>query len=207
MDSRQVSGRLGSELLVSSVLGMRERIVSAVEDLRAVSVEVKAAFAGLSTEQLNWKPDAKSWSVAQCLDHLIKIDGLYFPLFAKLSKGVVPNTFWEKYSPLSGFFGSYLIKVLSPDYARKVKTSKKAYPWSSEIDANIVERFEKHNEELVGHLQSLPEGLDLKRTIIASPLSGFVTYSLDDCITILTVHERRHLEQAKRVMRSEGFPR
>jgi hypothetical protein len=40
------------------------------------------------------------------------------------------------------------------------------------------------------------------KTIITSPLAGFVTYSLDDCLTILIVHERRHVLQAKRVVQS-----
>lgn len=185
---------------------MRERIADAIEALKATSEDVRSNFGGLSSEQLNWKPSAKSWSVAQCLDHLITIDGLYFPLFEELRKGRTVSTFWERVSPLSGFFGSYLIKVLSPDHAKKVKTSKKAYPSSSEIDAGIIARFEQHNRDLAEHLENLPAEIDLKRTIITSPLASFVTYSLDDCITILTVHERRHFEQARRVMGSEGFP-
>jgi hypothetical protein len=86
-----------------------------------------------------------------------------------------------------------------------METSKKAYPSASEIDAGIVERFQDHNRELAAHVANIPAEFDLK-TIMTSPLSGFVTYGLDDCLTILVVHERRHLLQAKRVMESNRFP-
>lgn len=36
-------------------------------------------FSNISSEQLNWKPSAESWSIAQCLDHLIIADSSYFP--------------------------------------------------------------------------------------------------------------------------------
>jgi hypothetical protein len=82
-----------------------------------------------------------------------------------------------------------------------MKTSKIAYPSASEIDGTIVEKFKDHNRELGEHLANISPEVNLK-TIITSPLAGFVTYSLDDCLTILVVHERRHLLQAKRVMES-----
>jgi RNA polymerase sigma factor (sigma-70 family) len=44
-------------------------------------------------------------------------------------------------------------------------------------------------------------------TIITSPVSRFITYSLSDAIKIITFHERRHLNQAKRIMQQEGFPK
>ena len=101
-------------------------------------------------------------------------------------------------SPLSGFFGRYLIKALGPENPNKMKTSKTAYPSSSKIDGGIVERFEEHNLQLAGHIERISPQLD-PATIITSPLMGLVTYSIDDCLTILVVHERRHLLQAKRV--------
>ena len=183
-----------------------ERTSSVATDLDQISRDVRAAFGGLSGEQLNWKPDEKSWSVAQCLDHLITINSLYFPIFEKLRAGKADNTFLEKYSPLSGFFGRFLIKSMMPENPKKMKTSKKAYPSSSEIADDIVERFEKHNQELADHITRVSPDLDLG-TIITSPLAGFVTYSLDDCLTMLVVHEQRHLLQAKRVVLSPAFRR
>ena len=178
-----------------------ERITSVIADLGSISDEAGLMFGTLTGPQLNWKSSQKTWSVAQCLEHLITINSLYFPVFEKMRSGGVSNTFWEKHSPLSGFFGRYLIKASGPENPKKMKTSKKAYPSASEIGSDIVVRFQEHNKELAGHIGAISHDVDLK-TIITSPLAGFVTYSLDDCLTILVVHERRHLLQAKRVMES-----
>jgi len=176
-------------------------------ELEKSADDVKAAFGNLSVQQLNWKPSEKSWSVAQCLDHLIVTHSLYFPLFENLAGGDVHRTFWEKHSPLSGFFGRFLIKNLDPANLKPMKTTSKVCPSSSDIDAGIVDRFVEHQHELIEHLQKLPGDVDPKETIITSPLMGFVTYSLDDTFTILTHHCRRHFNQAKRVTDMEGFPR
>ena len=181
-----------------------ERTASVVSDLGQITDDVGASFGHLTGGQLNWKPAEKSWSVAQCLDHLITINRLYFPIFERMRAGKVENTFLEKHSPLSGFFGRSLIKAMMPENPKKVKTSKKAYPSSSDISADIVERFAVHNRELAEHIGRISPEVDLK-TIITSPLAGFVTYSLDDCLTMLVVHERRHVLQAKRVMTDLGF--
>jgi hypothetical protein len=171
-----------------------------------VTEQVARHFGNLDERQLNWKPAAKSWSIAQCLDHLITINSLYFPVFEKMRSADVSASIRERYSPFSGFFGRYLIRILSPEYGKKTKTSKKAYPSNSSIDAGIAERFAEHQEKLSDHILKISPEFDLKTTIITSPLMSFVTYSLDDCLTILAVHEERHLLQAKRVMEVDGFP-
>jgi hypothetical protein len=56
-------------------------------------------------------------------------------------------------------------------------------------------------KSVVSDLRAISPAVQLQ-TIITSPLAGFVTYSLDDCLTILVVHERQHILQAKRVIGS-----
>jgi len=177
-----------------------DRIAFTVADLVAVADEVQSAFGGLTVEEMNWKPSETEWSAAQCFDHLITINSFYFPIFDKLRSGTLPTTWLERISPLSGFFGRFLIKAMSPETEKKMKTSKRAYPSASEISGDIIERFVEHQSELADHIRQLPSDLDLKK-IITSPLASFVTYSIDDCLTMLVVHERRHILQAKRVVR------
>lgn len=179
---------------------MSDRIDHIVTDLEQVTRNSQVAFSSLSIEQLNWKPSAEGWSVAQCLDHLITINRLYFPLLESLKAGPAEPTLWERYSPLSGFLGKALTKALSPGQQKKTKTSPKAQPAMSVIDDGIVDRFMQHQTELIGYLRSIPPSVDLKKTIITSPLIPWVTYSLEDCLTILAVHEQRHFLQATRVM-------
>jgi uncharacterized damage-inducible protein DinB len=184
---------------------MDERIENITTDLLQVAQDATEHFGSLPTKQLNWKPDEKSWSIAQCFDHVIKTHSLYFPLFERLANGGVRHSFWENYSPLSGFFGRFLIKSLDPKNEKKMKTTAKAQPSASEIDAGIIDRFAEHQNQIIEHLQSLPADIEPTKTIITSPLLGFVTYSLDDCYTILVVHAQRHFGQAKRVTEKAGL--
>ena len=186
---------------------MNDRVQYVTSGLAEVADKAQAEFGALSFEQLNWKPAEKSWSVAQCFDHLITTHVLYFPLFDKLARGEIENSFFEKFSPLSGFFGRFLIKSLRPENLKKMKTTAKAEPSSSEIEAGIINTFCEHQDELVSHIGRLPEKVDPAKTIVTSPLMGFVTYSLDDCYTILVVHCQRHLGQARRVTEVDGFPK
>jgi hypothetical protein len=93
-----------------------------------------------------------------------------------------------------------------PDYILQLlQTSPKAEPSNSQMDG-IVQRFARHQGDLIAHYRGIPHSLDRERTIVTSPLLRWVTYSLDDCLTILVVHEKRHFLQASRVMEVGGFP-
>jgi DinB superfamily len=177
-----------------------------ISQLKEVAVDASKTFGGLTGEQLNWKPGEKSWSVAQCFDHLITTHSLYFPLFERLAAGGYKQGFLERIRPLSGFFGRFLIKSMRPENPKKMKTTAKAEPSKSEIGDDIIERYAEHQRQMIEHIKSVPAEIDAVRTIITSPLLGVVTYSLVDTYTILAVHSQRHLGQAKRVTEADGFP-
>ena len=185
---------------------MTENAETTISVLSEVAREAEESFGSMSTAQLNWKPSEKSWSIAQCLDHLITIHALYFPLFERLASDVLRPSVWERVSPFSGFFGRYLIKAMRPENPKKMKTSAKAEPSKSEIGGDIVERYKEHQRQMIEHIKNVPAGVDPVKTIITSPLMGLVTYSLDDTYTVLAVHSQRHLGQARRVAETDGFP-
>jgi hypothetical protein len=185
---------------------MKNDVSKVCFDLQQVADDASSTFGSLSAEQVNWKPAPKSWSIAQCFDHLITTHSLYFPLFERLASGNATQTFWESYSPLSGFFGRFLIKSLRPENVKPMKTTSKAQPSTSEIDSDIIERYCKHQRQMVETIQRIPTNIDPSKTIITSPLLGLVTYSLEDCYEIIAVHGPRHFNQAKRVMGTHGFP-
>lgn len=184
---------------------MQKRIQEVTSDLSALATKVTEQFGGFSEYQLNWKPSADSWSVAQCFDHLIKAHCLYFPVFQRLKAGDINPSLWERISPLSGWFGAWLIEALDPENTKKTKTSKKAEPSVSHLGGRIIEQYCEHQDQLIEHVQYISGDINPEKTIITSPLLGFVTYSLDDCFTILVSHGERHFRQAKRVAEVDGF--
>jgi len=175
-----------------------------VEDVLRIGAEAREAFGRLSAEQINWKPSAEQWSVGQCFEHLMKTNEGFFQTLEAIAKGERRPRLWERVSPFSGLFGRFLLRGLSSKM--KFKAPRGVRPAASGVAADIVARFVEHQGELARRLRAA-EGVDARRTVVTSPISGFVTYRFDDACRIVVAHERRHFEQARRVTRAEGFPR
>lgn len=183
---------------------MSERLSEVLSELGAISEDVRVSFGSLTSDQLNWKPSVESWSVAQCLDHLIRSADEFYPEFAKVASGTRKNTFWQSYSPFTGMGGRFLINTLKTD-SKKVKAPSKAIVPPSDIEDGIVERFAAKNDDLVEKIKATAVA-DWKKTVVSSPFLSVMTYTVDDAYTVLIEHERRHVRQAKRVIEVEGFP-
>lgn len=173
--------------------------------LDAVTREAREAFGRLSAAQLNWRPSAGEWGVGQCLDHLITTNRCFFPDIERVAAGAYKSSAWARVSPLSGLFGRMILKSLDPEKGRRTKAPRVFLPAPSDVPADVVERFARHQRELAERMRATA-GADLRGTKVTSPVSALATYSLLDAYRIVVAHERKHLEQARRVARSEGFP-
>lgn len=185
---------------------MDERLERFITTAEQIAGEVKETFGGLNAKQLNWKPSAEKWSVAQCLDHLIVSNKLEFPAIEDALKDGYRNPFWSKPPFFSKLCGNFLIGMVKPGNNKRFKAPKSFRPAQSNIDAGIVDDFVANQEEVI-RLFKMSECLDLDRVKIVSPIGSFFTYSLRDALLTIVLHERRHFQQAERVMQVEGFPR
>ena len=183
---------------------MDERIKSIQSQMTEASTDAAAAFGGLTVEQLNWKPSEKGWSVAQCLDHVIRTNHEFDAEFAKLASGARKNSFWENISPLTGWGGRFLVNAVSEDSKKAKVPSKRIVP-PSDLAADIVQQFVEHIGEVNRQVEACA-GADLEKTVVTSPFLFIFTYRLDDAFTVLVEHTKRHIRQAKRVMATDGFP-
>ena len=175
-----------------------------ISEIQGVSEDVKITFGGLTEEQVNWKPAPESWSVGQCLDHLIRSNEEFFPELESLAAGTRRNTLWQTWSPLSGIAGAFLVGTLKKDN-QKTKTSQKMTP-PSDIAADIVDRFVDHQAQLTDKLRSTAD-VDWHKVMFTSPFVKIMTYRMDVGLQAVIEHEKRHIRQAKRVMAMEGFPK
>jgi DinB superfamily len=184
---------------------MDERIRSITSDLSKVAGDAKELFGGLSAEQLNWKPAEKSWSVGQCFKHIIRTNELFFPEFESIAAGTRQNSFWENWSPLTGWFGRLFIKSVSDD-KKKIKAPSEEIVPPSEIEPNVIERFDRHIADVNKKVEACAAA-DRQKTVLTFPFKGRVfTYTLDDVYTAVVEHTRRHFRQANRVTGAKGFP-
>lgn len=183
---------------------MDERISKITSDLRKVSEDARQAFGLLSNEQLNWKPSENAWSVGQCFEHIIRTNEAFYPEMDKLASGTRRNSFWENWSPLTGWSGRFLINAVSIDAKKAKAPSKKIVP-PGEIGPDIIDRFASHVDCVNQKIEACA-GADRKKTIVTSPFLAIFTYTLDDGYTVLVEHTKRHFRQAKRVTETAGFP-
>lgn len=163
-------------------------------------------FGSLRADQLNWINDSESWSIGQCLDHIIVTDTLYFPHFEKILAGSFEMDFWEKWSPFSKMFGRMLVNQLGEVATKKFKSPRSFRPDTHPIGTEVITRFSKHQDTLIFFMESLQPG-QIDRIRLHSPASRFVTYSLGNALQMIVQHQYRHLNQAVRVKSRGGFPR
>jgi hypothetical protein len=175
-----------------------------IAEANSISAETRSTFGPLTTAQLNWKPSAERWSVAQCFEHLVTSNKGFFPRVDGVIAGIKP-TFWQRMPVLPGLAGKLLIKSLDPKSTRKIKAPAKFQPAQSDISASVLDDFVDQQAKIVEKMKST-EHLDLEKIIITSPVAAAITYSLMDAYRIIVVHERRHFEQAKRVTEEAAFP-
>lgn len=172
--------------------------------MERVSAEVRSDLDSLSTDQLNWRPGPKQWSIGECLEHLITTNDLYSAIAESVLATQHRRPFLSRFPGYAGMCGRLLIRAVSPN-SRKVKTLSVFFPGRSSVDADEIDRFEESQRRLIDWIRK-SEPLDLEGTFIASPPTALIVYSLMDGWRLVATHELRHLEQARRVCDAPGFP-
>lgn len=163
--------------------------------LRRISSEVQLAFGGLSPEQLNFKPNAATWSIAQNLAHLITINESYYPIVEQVRKGTYRLPFLGKIGFVHRFFGNFILKAVLPTTRKKMKTFPIWEPQQSAVSGDIVQRFAQHQTQFIAFMLGCQDLVD-KGQLICSPASRTVVYTLEKAFEIIAQHEQRHLDQA-----------
>jgi hypothetical protein len=72
-----------------------EHLSGLISAANAITDETLAGVGDLTAQQLNWKPSADQWSVAQCFEHLVRANAAFFAIFEKVLSGKKKNNFWE----------------------------------------------------------------------------------------------------------------
>ena len=168
--------------------------------------KVSAAFAGISSAQLNWSSSPGSWSIAQCLDHLIGSHNAYFPVLKKITEAIYKMNFWERYSPFSATCGRIMKDKLQEQVKKKMIAPKIIQPSSGKMQPELIDDYYKNLDNFLAYISNCRD-IDIDKIIITSPTISIVTYSLRDAFRFLIQHEHRHINQAIRVKLNKGFPK
>ena len=177
-----------------------------ISELQKISVDALEKFGSLSSEQINWRPSADDWSVGQCFEHLIITNRLYFPAVQKVIDGTHRNNFFSRIPFAADLIGVLMRNSLNPEQKRKMKTFKIFEPASSDVVATVIDDFAENQRKLIEMIAAVKD-IDADKIKIPEPLNRALNIRLSDAFEILTMHEKRHLRQAERVVQTSGFPR
>lgn len=171
------------------------------QEIDIITNEFQKSFGHLNAGQLNWKPNAGTWSIGQIIDHLIVINRTYFPIIDLCKKNEYFLPFLAKIPFVVSFFGKTVLKAVHPDRRKKMKTLPIWEPAGSHIREDILQIFANHQEDLKNMILSCSE-LIQKGSVISSPANKFIVYKLETAFDIIITHEKRHFEQAKEVLQT-----
>ena len=158
-------------------------------------------FGELTAEELHWKPNPSTWSIAENMVHLIQFNSSYFSQIEALQKGNYKIPFTGKFGGIVSYSGKTILKSVQPDRKKKIKTLSLWEPTHSKTSDALLELFEAHQIELQQVMDTCEHLLE-KGAVISSPANKYIVYTLETAFEIIVAHEKRHLEQAKEILQS-----
>lgn len=175
-----------------------------LDDLEANERRAEALVADLDSAALNWRPEARSWSTAQCLDHLNVANRVYLEAMRPAIDEARRQGKGRRGEVRPGWFERWFVADLEPPPKRKLPAPKKIIPaFDGEKEALLAEFHRLHAEAatLLRESANLDLGVRFRNPFI--PLLRFKVWT---GFLVIPTHERRHLWQAEQLRKREGFP-
>ena len=176
---------------------MRDKADAWQMEITRLSWEFEKLLGNLGPEHINYRPDPGSWSIAENLAHLIRVNGSYYPIFDNILGQNFKPPLIRKIPFLVNAVGNLLHRSMGSKF--KTKTFTVWEPSQKEYDLDLVAEFHKQQMELSAYIQKLDPYFE-SGLVIHSPANRWVVYTLDKGIEIIIAHEQRHLEQSKNIL-------
>jgi hypothetical protein len=172
-------------------------------DLDALDQRAIAVARELTAEQLNWRPSPASWSIGQCLQHLLQGNEVYLPPLTKALEGK-PQAEVAEITP--GWFARWFIRsYLEPSPTTKKAPAPKKIAPAETIDTTVLDRF-LHSNQAVRDLIGSASHYDVNGIRFENPFIPLLRFTVGTGLLLTTAHQRRHLLQAERVRQAPNFP-
>lgn len=184
---------------VSGPLALTPEIDSFRAQFEEISDDADSLVSPLSDEQFSWQPEAGSWSVAQCIDHLNSTAREYLPA---LDEGIADGIRRGLYGagPYAyNWIGRLMVWVTHPDTRIRAKAPTVFLPPAGRPRHDVMAAFRAYQVQYIDRLRQA-NGLDLARARVSSPVSRWIRMPLGSGFSVILGHERRHLQQARRVI-------
>ena len=166
----------------------------------AAEQDARALVAGLTEEQGTWRPEASSWSVAECLDHIATGNRVYLRAMERVAARALSQGRYRRRIARPGLIGGWFVRSLEPPVKPRLrmKAPKQIRPRASPSLHDAFEQFVASQNEVLAFLRKYAV-IDLTGVLFPNPFVRGVRFSLATGLHVLAAHERRHLWQAWRV--------
>jgi len=168
-------------------------------------------FLNLSTDQLNWKPGIESWSISECLEHIMLSGQFYLDEITNCFLSKIPEAESPDIIFRPGIIGNYSTNSVKPTDSgvikNKMRTFSRMEPGKSGIDTKkLFLDFKKYQDELT-ILINKARYFNLNTIKIKSSIGKIIRFKLGDAFRFVIAHNQRHIQQAINVLHANGFPR
>ncbi|GCC50049.1 DinB family protein [Chryseotalea sanaruensis] len=181
------------------MLSQEEYLIKLEAILEKQLQEVIAVFQNLPSSTLLQPPAQGGWSIAECFEHLNTYAEYYHP---KIQQGFNrPSHATELPLFRNTWLGLYFIKTMNSDSRqKKYKAIKQHQPKPIENPSAAISRFIQHLEDLLKLLHAAGTR-DLKSIKLKTSLAPLIKINAGDAIEFLLVHNQRHIQQARRILK------
>jgi DinB family protein len=177
------------------------------DELFRVEQEVRLALEPLSEAQFSWRPGPSRWSVGECLNHLAITTGLMLErVRPALERGrEVGRTGGPPFK--LGWVGGWFARLMEQPGKRPMAAPGNFVPPSDVPKPQVLAAFYAAQERFRNTMIAA-DGLALDRITAGSAAKGggWIRLNLAAWFAATLAHQRRHVEQAKRVCETAGFP-
>ena len=173
------------------------------DQLEANTRDARAVAEGMTAAHGEWRAEAGSWSVAQCLDHLATGNRVYLNAMRPSAVRAREERRLRSGIARPGLLGGLFVRSLEPPVklALRMKAPRKIKPQPSPPLSDAIAAFLASQQDMLAFLRDSAD-LDLTHVRFPNPFVRGVRFSLATGFHVTAAHERRHLWQAWRVRRA-----
>jgi hypothetical protein len=168
------------------------------QQFEKVAAEALDLTQGLTEARFNWRPAPEQWSIEECLAHLILVGTPEVKALEAAIENARARGLTAKGPFRYGAIDRLVINLTRPPVRRKFRAPRRFQPLREQPLTGVVPTF-RHLQSQLAILCERADGLDLARVKVATPISRFFRMSLGGMLEQIAAHERRHLDQARRV--------
>jgi DinB superfamily len=173
-------------------------VVDLAAQINAASREAEKLVGSVSYSQLCLAFPG-GWSVAQCLDHLAKVNLLYCTSMRdSVTLAMHLGRAYRRNAIAPGWIARKVIARIEPDSGSKFVAPASVVP-APDVDARAALRDFLSAQRSVVNLLHEAAALDLNSIRFKNPFLTWARFSVGTGFHIIAAHNRRHMAQAARV--------